>query len=119
MVEPLRNPEKLQSQLDDFQNLQRQAQMLAMQRQQVELQLEELNMAQEELAKASGKIYKAAGNLLIETTAVAAKKELAERIETMGVRAASLGKQEDKVKSRSEELRAELEKMVGKPEEGG
>ncbi|VVB56729.1 Prefoldin subunit beta [uncultured archaeon] len=116
MVEPPRNPEKLQSQLDDFQNLQRQAQILAMQRQQIELQLEELKMAQEELAKASGKVYKATGNLLIETTPAAAKKELTERIETMGVRAASLGKQEEKVKARGEELRQELERQVGKPE---
>ncbi len=116
MVEPVRDPQALQAQLDDFQNMQRQLQMLSMQRQQVNLQLEEMKMAQEELGKATGKIYKAAGNLLIETTSAAAKKELAERIETFEVRATALGKQEEKARAKSEEMRAALEKMVGRPE---
>ncbi len=116
MVEPVRDPQALQAQLDDFQNMQRQLQMLSMQRQQVNLQMEEMKMAQEELGKAAGKVYKAAGNLLIETTASSAKKELTERIETFEVRTAALAKQEEKARAKSEEMRAALEKMVGRPE---
>jgi prefoldin beta subunit len=114
MVEPIRDPKALQAKIDEFQNIQRQLQILETQKQQVSLQLEELKMAKEELEKATGKVYKAAGNLLIETTVPEAKKQLSEMIETFEVRLAALGKQEEKVRTKSEEMRAELEKMVGK-----
>jgi len=113
MAEPLRDPEKLQGQLEEFQNMQRQMQMYSMQRQQLSMQLEEMKMAQEALKDAPGKVFKAIGNLLIETTAAAAKKDLAEKIETYEVRAVSMAKQEEKARAKADELRASLEKMVG------
>ncbi len=118
MAEPIRDPQKLQSQVDEFQNLQRQLQMVGMQRQQVSLQVEEMKMAAEELKDAPGKIYKAIGNLLIETSAAAAKKDLTEKLETFEVRAGSLGKQEDKLRAKSEELRAMLEKALATSQRG-
>ncbi len=118
MAEPIRDPQKLQSQVDEFQNLQRQLQMVSMQRQQVSMQVEEMKMANEELKNASGKIYKAVGNLLIETSAAAAKKDLSEKIETFEVRAGSLGKQEDKLRAKSEELRSMLEKALATSQRG-
>jgi len=113
MAEPVRDPAKLQGQLEEFQNTQRTLQMYSMQRQQLSMQLEEMKMAQEALKEAPGKVYKAIGNLLIETTAAAAKKDLSEKIETYEVRAASMAKQEEKARAKAEELRVELEKMVG------
>ena len=112
MAEPVRDPKKLQSQVDEFQNLQRQLQMVSMQRQQVQMQIEEMNMATEELKTASGKVFRAIGNLLIETSVAAAKKEMTEKLETFEVRNGSLGKQEEKLRARSEELRAYLEKAL-------
>ena len=112
MAEPIRDPQKLQSQVDDFQNLQRQLQMVSMQRQQVQMQIEEMKMASEELKTASGKVYRAIGNLLIETTVAGAKKEMTDKLETFEVRNTSLGKQEEKLRTRSEELRAYLEKAL-------
>jgi prefoldin beta subunit len=75
-------------------------------------------MASEELKSASGKIYKAIGNLLIETSTAAAKKDLSEKIESFEVRAGSLGKQEDKLRAKSEELRAMLEKALASSQRG-
>ena len=45
MAEPIRDPEKLQGQLEEFQNMQRQLQMYSMQRQQLSMQLEVMKMA--------------------------------------------------------------------------
>lgn len=90
--------------------------MYSMQRQQLSMQLEEMKMAQEALKEAPGKVYRAIGNLLIETTAAAAKKDLSEKIETYEVRAASMAKQEEKARAKAEELRIDLEKMVGSAE---
>lgn len=112
MVEPVRDPKKLQEQIEEFQNLQRQMQMMAMQRQQVQLQVEEMKLAQEELKGASGQIYKAVGNLLIPTSAAEAKKDLTEKLETFEVRTATLVKQEERMHARSDALRVELERLT-------
>jgi len=113
MAEPIRDPKKLQAQVEEFQALQRQSQVLGMQNQQVQMQIEELNLAQEALKEASGKIYAAIGNLLVETEKNKAKKDLAEKIEVFGVRQKTLSKQEAQIREKLETLRTELEKSVG------
>ena len=115
MAEPIRDPKKLQQQLEEFQSLQRQLQFITVQRQQVAMQVEELKMAQEALKDASGTVYRAVGNLLVETTKSEANKDLSEKIETFGVRAGTMAQQEEKMRSRSDELREELEKATREP----
>lgn len=112
MAEPIRDPRKVQDQLSEFQSLQRNLQMFGVQRQQAQMQLEETKAAQEEVKGASGLIYKAVGNLLVQTTREEAKKDLSERIETLGVRSATMEKQEQKMRTRADELRAQLEKAA-------
>ena len=116
MAEPIRDPKQMRAALDEYQSLQRQLQMVMIQRQQMEVQVEEMKNAQGELKGSSGGIYQLIGNLMIETNKEAAGKDLAEKIETMGVRTGTMQKQEDKVRAKLLELRRELEKASG---EGG
>ncbi|PIT84251.1 prefoldin subunit beta [Candidatus Micrarchaeota archaeon CG10_big_fil_rev_8_21_14_0_10_45_29] len=113
MAEPIRDPKKLQAQVEEFQTLQRQAQVLGMQNQQMQMQIEELNLAQEALKDATGKVYAAIGNLLVETEKSKAKKDLTEKIEVFEVRKKALAKQETQIKEKLESLRKELEKATG------
>ncbi len=109
MAEPIRDPGKLQAQIDEFQNLQRQMQLVMMQHQQIQVALEELKAAKAELAVAKGEVFKAVGGLMIQTDVASAKKDVDEKLEVFTVREGTLAKQEEKLKGRLESLRADLE----------
>ena len=113
MAEPLRNPDELQKQLAEFQDIQRQLQFTSGQKQQLQLQVEELKMAEEELGKAEkGGIYRAVGPLLLETTKTEAGADLKGKKELFELRINVLAKQEEKLRPRFDELRAVLEKAI-------
>lgn len=112
MAEPLRNADTLQKQLNEFQDVQRQLQMVAAQRQQMILQLEEVKMAEEELAKSDKGIYRTMGPLMIESTKADATADLKEKKELFDMRITILEKQEAKLKPRFTELREILEKAL-------
>ncbi|MCX6772612.1 MAG: prefoldin subunit beta [Candidatus Micrarchaeota archaeon] len=111
MAEPLRDSQTLQSQLGEFQDLQRQYQFMVSQRQQLSMQVEEIKMAEDELAKAEkgGSIYQAIGGLLMETTKADASSTLKERKELFETRITILVKQEEKIRPKLEDLRNKLE----------
>lgn len=113
MAEPLRNPDELQKQLNEFQETQRQLQFVSSQKSQLQMQVEELKMAEEELSKSEkGTIYRAAGPLLIETSKTDASADLKGKKELFEMRVSVLSKQEDKLRPRFDELRAVLEKAI-------
>ncbi|MFH1306250.1 MAG: prefoldin subunit beta [Candidatus Micrarchaeota archaeon] len=112
MAESIRDPKKLRADVDEFQRLQRQMQMLGMQKQQMQMQIEEMKLAQEALKDAKGEIYKAVGNLLVEAEKGKTKKELEGRIETFEVRRGTIAKQEEKMREKLDSLRKELEKAT-------
>ncbi|MCX8194846.1 MAG: prefoldin subunit beta [Candidatus Micrarchaeota archaeon] len=112
MAEPLRNPQELQRQLVEFQETQRQLQLMAAQRQQLLLQVEEIKPAEQELSKCDKGIYRAIGPLLIETTKSEASEDLKNRKELFEMRAGILAKQEEKLKPKLNELRNALEKAI-------
>ena len=111
MAEPLRDPQTLQQQLTEFQELQRQYQFMVSQRQQLSMQVEEIKMAEEELGKTEkgGSIYQAIGGLLMETTKADASSTLKERKELFETRIIVLTKQEEKIRPKLEDLRNKLE----------
>lgn len=114
MVEPIRDPEALQSQINEFQNIQQQLQLISMQIQQLKLQIEEIKLAEEELSKANKSVFRSVGPLLIETTKEEAKENLKNAKETFELRIKYLSKQEEKLRPKYEELRASLEKALKK-----
>lgn len=111
-AEPERNPNELQKQLSEFQDIQRQLQLIAAQRQQFILQLEEVKIAEEELGKTEKGIYRSVGPLLLETSKADAGADLKEKKDLFELRLSVLEKQEQKLKPRFSELRAQLEKAL-------
>lgn len=112
MAEQLRNADELQKKLSEFQDLQRQLQMVSGQKQQLILQSEEIKMAEGELAKSEKGIYRFIGPLLIETTKADAGSDLKDKRELFEMRVSVLEKQEAKMRPKYDELRAELEKAL-------
>ncbi|MDO5850860.1 MAG: prefoldin subunit beta [Methanobacteriaceae archaeon] len=104
-------PENVQEQLNQFQQLQQQAQAIAMQKQAVETQLNESKKALKELAKSSddNEVYKTAGSLLIKTTKKDANDELKETIETLEIRQKTVGKQEERITKKLKDLQSTIE----------
>jgi len=100
---------EIEKQIGEFQNLQRQLQMVSVQKQQIQIQLEEIKLASEELGKSKGAVFKAAGNMLFETSKDEAEKELKERKEALDTRVSMLSKQEEKIRARLTELKPKLD----------
>jgi prefoldin beta subunit len=113
MAEQLRNADELQKKLAEFQDLQRQLQMVSSQKQQLILQSEEIKMAEGELAKVEkGGVYRFIGPILVETSKADATSDLKDRRELFEMRVSVLEKQETKMRPKYDELRGELEKAL-------
>ncbi len=104
---------ELKAMLGEYQALQNQLQVVAVQRSQARLQIDEMIGALEQLKTSTGAVYRAAGNLLLASTKEEAEKDLADKKETLEVRAGVLGKQEEKLRTRLNELRSKIESAAG------
>ena len=112
MAEQLRNADELQKKLMEFQDLQRQLQMVSSQKQQLIMQVEEIKMAEGELTKSDKTVYRYVGPLLIETNKTDAGADLKDKRELFEMRVSVLEKQETKMRPKYDELRNELEKAL-------
>ncbi|MFH1448531.1 MAG: prefoldin subunit beta [Candidatus Micrarchaeota archaeon] len=101
---------ELEEKIKEFQVVQNQLQMIAMQRQQSRLQIDDIKDALKQLDNATGKIYRFSGTLFLESSKDAAKKDLEEKVEIIAVRETAIARQEERIKKRAEELRAEIGK---------
>ena len=81
MAEQLRDADELQKKLAEFQDLQRQLQMVSGQKQQLSIQAEEIQMAEGELAKSDKGVYRFIGPILVETTKTDATDDLKDKRE--------------------------------------
>jgi prefoldin beta subunit len=109
-------PPQVRNQLQLFQQLQQQAQVVVSQRVQLEMQVKELEKTLEELGKVGddAPIYRSVGALLIRAKDKASlQAELAEQKETAEVRLTSAKRQEDKLRERLGALQKELEAALG------
>ena len=112
MAEQLRNADELQKKLAEFQDLQRQLQMVSGQKQQLIMQVEEIKMAESELGKSDKTVYRYVGPLLIETNKTDAGADLKDKRELFEMRVSVLEKQEIKMRPMYDGLRNELEKAL-------
>ena len=104
-------PENIQNQLNQFQQLQQQAQAVSMQVQNVEIQIQETEKALEELKKTdeNTEVFKQAGTLLIKVDYADALAEMEDKLETLQLRKQTMARQEERVVKKLEEMQASIQ----------
>jgi prefoldin beta subunit len=106
---------QLQDQINRFQQLKAQIQVISQQRQQIEIQLRETEEALSEIEKISTgtPIYKSIGALLIKTkTKSEVKKELLSNKESLELRKTTLEKQEGRSQEKLSELQSKIQNSI-------
>ena len=107
-------PENIQNQLNQFQQLQQQAQAVTMQVQNVEIQIQETEKALEELKKSdeNTEVFKQAGTLLIKVEYADALSEMEDKLETLQLRKQTMTRQEDRVMKKLEEMQSTIQNAM-------
>lgn len=107
-------PKNVQEQLNQFQQLQQQAQMIATQKNTNDIQIQETQSAIDELKKTDkdNDVFKTAGNLLIKVDYDEITEELEDKLETYKLRQQTMGRQEDRVMKKLQEMQASIEKTM-------
>ncbi len=106
---------ELQKSLVEYENVEKQLQMLVLQKHQFQLQLNEMKLAEDEVKKANADVYKLVGSIMVKSTKQEAEKDLKERKELVDMRLATLAKQEEKLRTHLGTLQKHLqEQMKGK-----
>ncbi|TLZ69731.1 MAG: prefoldin subunit beta [Methanobacteriota archaeon] len=107
---------QLQNQIQQYQQLQQQLQVLGTQRLQLEAKLREVDSTLEELGKLKdgADVYKSIGMLLVKADDHdALKKELEDHKETLTIRVKSIQKQEKALGERFEDLQGKIQAALG------
>jgi prefoldin beta subunit len=108
-------PKNVQDKLAQFQNIQNQLQMVSMQKQQLSLQRSDLQNAKDELANAeAARVYRLVGPILLETPKDEAEKFIEDESDSASNKVSILEKQEKKLVEKMNEMRSELQGMLGK-----
>ena len=107
-------PENIQNQLNQFQQLQQQAQAVTMQVQNVEIQIQETEKALDELKKTdeNTEVFKQAGTLLIKVEYADALAEMEDKLETLQLRKQTMTRQEERVMKKLEEMQATIQNAM-------
>ena len=107
-------PENIQNQLNQFQQLQQQAQAVTMQVQNVEIQIQETEKALEELKKTdeNTEVFKQAGTLLIKVDYADALAEMEDKLETLELRKQTMTRQEERVLKKLEDMQATIQNAM-------
>ena len=90
--------EKERKEIENYQVMQQQLQIIMLQKQQLQMQTEELNHAIEELVKAPGAVYKILGPILVQSTKDEVSKDLQTKREDFSSKIELLDKQEERMK---------------------
>lgn len=104
----------LEKSIVEYENLERQLQMLVIQKNQLQLQLNEIGLATEELKKTVGEVYKSIGSVMVKSTKEDAEKDLKERKDLVQIRLNTMDKQEEKLRNSLLSMQKSLQdKMKG------
>src|SRR3989338_1674599 len=112
MVKSL-DPE-LEKKLIEYENGEKQLQMILLQKHQLQLQNNEINLAQEELKKARGYVYKSVGSIMVRSTREDAEQDLKEKKELFDLRLNTVNKQEEKLRETLGMLQKDLQAQMSK-----
>jgi len=103
-----------QEQMQQFQMIEQNLQVLLTQKQTFQAQLLEIENALAEIEKTEDKVYKIIGAIMIHASKEETKKELEERKKILELRIKSIEKQETTLKDKAESLQEELVKHLKK-----
>ncbi|MDD5111062.1 MAG: prefoldin subunit beta [Candidatus Altiarchaeota archaeon] len=111
---------QVQDKLAQFQTLQQQLQLTSLQKQQLMAHGSDVDNALSELTKLAGgeKVYRSAGALLIESSKAESEKALNEEKELNATRMKVMERQEKKLSERYDELKKELQALIGSQQSG-
>lgn len=106
--------ENLDKELIEYENMEKQLEVLLIQKHQLQIQLNEIKHALEELRKAKGEVYRSIGSIMLHTSKEEAEADLKERNELIEVKLNAISKQEEKLRSTVMDTQKKLqEKMKG------
>jgi prefoldin beta subunit len=109
-----KDTEDLGKELVEYENMEKQLEVLLIQKHQLQIQTNEIKHALEELKKSKGEVYRSIGSILLHTSKDAAETDLKEREELVEVKLNAIGKQEEKLRAVVVETQKRLqEKMKG------
>lgn len=106
-------PPNIQHEIQQFQQMEQQYQMVVTQKQKLSIELNETTLASEELKKETDTVYKSIGSILVKTGKEDLEKELAEKKENLEVRLKTLERQEQRLLEKLKNMRAKIEQMLG------
>jgi len=100
--------------IQELQVFEHNLQAYLMQKQAVQIELNEITTALDELKKSSDEVYKIVGNIMMKSDKESLSGELKEKKKVLDIRLSSIEKQEKLISSKSENLRDEIGKSLGK-----
>ncbi len=110
----MKKTDDLSKDLVEYENLEKQLEVLLIQKHQLQIQLNEIGHALEQLKKAKGDVYRSVGSIILHTTKEEAEKDLKEKQELIQVKVNAIAKQEEKLRSTVMESQKSLqERMKG------
>ena len=110
----------LNKELLEYENLEKQLEVVLIQKHQLQLQQNEVKHAIEEIKKAEGKVFRSAGSIMVQSSKAEAESDLKERQELIDVKLGALEKQEKKLRESVSEAQQSLqEKLKGHGQDAG
>ena len=111
--------EDLNRSLMEYENMEKQLEVLLIQKHQLQIQANEVRHALDELKKSSGEVYRSVGAVMLHTTKDAAEKDLKERQEMIDVMFNAITKQEEKLRATVMENQKKLQEKMKEYGKGG
>ena len=110
----MKRDDDLNKELIEYENMEKQLEVLLIQKHQLQIQANEIKHALEELKKSQGEVYRSVGSIMIHTTREAAEADLTERDELIEVKLNAINKQEEKLRQTVMDTQKKLqERMKG------
>jgi prefoldin beta subunit len=95
----MKRDDDLNRELIEYENMEKQLEVLLIQKHQLQIQTNEIRHALDELKKSQGEVYRSVGSIMIHTTREAAEADLKERDELIEVKLNAISKQEEKLRT--------------------
>lgn len=108
----MKKEEEMNRELLEYENMEKQLEVVLIQKHQLQIQLNEVRHALDELKRAKGEVYRSVGSIIMHTTKEAAEADLKEKLEIVEVKINAIGKQEEKLRSTVVESQKKLQERM-------